>query len=383
MAYYWTPTTRDLKAGFTLHREALGGDLAQAIDRAEQLNRHLDDWRDGRDTIRSLDVGPAAGSLDWLVESYYRTRAFTIKVSERVKPDYRRELRLVCDVMLSDGRRAGQIPVAQMSHRFADKLYQRLLEGPRGRRVTQANNCLNRIKNAWSRVQPYHPKIVPKENPFTNVVRETQYTAKKACTREQAIALADAIAAQGQPYLALAPLICFEWHYRPENVIAGCLTWADWRPVDRRDQVQVFHRKTGERIWLPLEDHEGPFFSELEARMRALKKVSDQVVVTLNNNGLPTPLTLRYVRRVMQRAREAASLPAYVTLDACRHGGITELGDAGLTEQGVMALSGHKTAEAARLYDKRTLVKRLDGLRSRRRFVNAGGTDGVRESKPA
>ena len=33
---------------------------------------------------------------------------------------------------------------------------------------------------------------------------------------------------------------------------------------------------------------------------------------------------------------------------------MTELGDAELTEQGVMTLSGHKTAQAARLYVKRT-----------------------------
>ena len=37
-------------------------------------------------------------------------------------------------------------------------------------------------------------------------------------------------------------------------------------------------------------------------------------------------------------ARRKAGLPEHVTLTACRHGGMTELGDASLTEQGVMAL---------------------------------------------
>ena len=32
-------------------------------------------------------------------------------------------------------------------------------------------------------------------------------------------------------------------------------------------------------------------------------------------------------------------------MTACRHGGMTELGDAELTEQGVMSLSGHRTPE--------------------------------------
>ena len=34
-------------------------------------------------------------------------------------------------------------------------------------------------------------------------------------------------------------------------------------------------------------------------------------------------------------------------MTACRHGGMTELGDAEMKEQQVMALSGHKTPEAA------------------------------------
>ena len=42
--------------------------------------------------------------------------------------------------------------------------------------------------------------------------------------------------------------------------------------------------------------------------------------------------------RIVRDARRKAGLPEHVTLTACRHGGMTELGDASLTEQGVMAL---------------------------------------------
>jgi hypothetical protein len=44
-----------------------------------------------------------------------------------------------------------------------------------------------------------------------------------------------------------------------------------------------------------------------------------------------------------------------LTVAAWRHGGLTELGDADLSEQGVMALSGHKTPQVARLYVKKTV----------------------------
>ena len=56
-------------------------------------------------------------------------------------------------------------------------------------------------------------------------------------------------------------------------------------------------------------------------------------------------------------------------MTACRHGGMTELGDAELTEQGVMSLSGHRTPDAARGYVKKTDVQRLAAARKRRAWV--------------
>ena len=56
-------------------------------------------------------------------------------------------------------------------------------------------------------------------------------------------------------------------------------------------------------------------------------------------------------------------------MTACRHGGMTELGDAELTEQGVMSLSGHRTPDAARGYVKKTDVQRLAAASKRRAWV--------------
>jgi hypothetical protein len=58
-------------------------------------------------------------------------------------------------------------------------------------------------------------------------------------------------------------------------------------------------------------------------------------------------------------------------MTVCRHGGMTELGDAALTEAQTMALSGHKTPDAARLYVKRTDTQRVSAARRRRAWVEA------------
>jgi hypothetical protein len=53
------------------------------------------------------------------------------------------------------------------------------------------------------------------------------------------------------------------------------------------------------------------------------------------------------------------------TLDACRHGGMTELEEAELTEGQGRALSGHKTAQAYRGYAKETMRRALAATRKR------------------
>ena len=50
---------------------------------------------------------------------------------------------------------------------------------------------------------------------------------------------------------------------------------------------------------------------------------------------------------------------------------MTEFGDAELAEQGVMALSGHKTPRAARLCVKRTEHQRVRAAAKRRNFIEA------------
>jgi hypothetical protein len=51
-----------------------------------------------------------------------------------------------------------------------------------------------------------------------------------------------------------------------------------------------------------------------------------------------------------------------------------ELGDAELAEQGAMALSGHKTPQATRLYVKRTEHLRVSAAAKRRSFVDSNKT---------
>jgi hypothetical protein len=375
VAYYWNPHIRDIKAGFTLKRETLGPDYALAIARANELNQHLDAWRGGRDETKDLDLQPGFGTLKWLIERYKRSPAWK-KVSQRSRPEYERALNMVLEHKLSNRANLGSLGLNLIDARGVDKLYEALQKGVRvKRRLRQANLCMGLMARAWDVVHRLYPATVPAENPFRGVELEHGKGTVRAASREETYALHAALIAAGEPYLAAVPLICFEWHQRPENVLAGHLTWADYKPSDRPNTVRIEHHKTGEMVPLPLSDRNGALFPELTAYLDGLERLGVPIVLMKPERlrgakvAVPRPFLLRTARIRVRAAARAAKLPDYLTLAACRHGGITELGDAELTEQGVMAMTGHKTSEAARLYLKRTEKQRAVGARRRRAFV--------------
>src|SRR5262245_50180810 len=192
---------------------------------------------------------------------------------------------------------------------------------------------------------------------------------KPAATREEVYALAAAMRDMGEPHLGAAALICFEWLQRPENVLTGKLTWSDYRGPEHPKHVRILHHKTGEEVLQPLEVEGTLLYPELEGYLQDLPRLGFPIVVTTGSRGPSRPYAMVYAQARVRRARVAAGLGEHVTLDACRHGGMTELGDAELVEQGVMALSGHKTPQAARLYMKRTEAQRIAAARKRRSWV--------------
>jgi len=375
-AYYWRPLKADIEMGFTLPAEALGTDIATAIARANLLNQHLDDWRRGRGDHRFIDTHPGFGTLEWLFERYKQPDSLAWqKVSDRSRPDYIRAFKLICALPRKSGGDVGAAPVKAIDARAADKIYQRLKEGPRGPRLRQANICIIRAARAWDVVARLHPRDVPAQNPFRGVELTHGRGKRPAATREDAYALHRALVDADEQHLAVVPLVCFEWLQRPENVIAGHLTWLDYKPASKPNSVRIEHHKTGALVWMPLIDADGPFFSELTTYLDGLKRLGTPIVLMVpgrNRKGRDCnsrPFLMREARKRVRKAADVAGLPSWLTLDACRHGGMTELADSDLTEEQEMSLSGHTTPDAKRRYVKRTDAQRMIAARKRRAWV--------------
>ena len=84
---------------------------------------------------------------------------------------------------------------------------------------------------------------------------------------------------------------------------------------------------------------------------------------------------------VQQMRKKIDGVSKLFTLDACRHGGMTELEEAELTDGQGRALSGHKTAQAYRGYAKETMMRALANLLAQKELdqQNADGAAAPRD----
>jgi hypothetical protein len=281
---------------------------------------------------------------------------------------YRRALRRIADVLTIEPkpRRLGELQARSLTPQAVDRLYERLGLGGQGPRRRQANKEMDVLRRCWEVMHRRYPELLPSTNPVVGRERRKTGGIITPASRAEAYALSAALESAGHPHLACAPLICFEWHQRPEHVLGGVMTWGDIRPIERPDAVRVRHPKTGAVVWLPLEDGHGGLFPELETLLSRLPRLALSVVATPGHRGPSRPYSLSYAAHLIANVRRKAWLADHVTLAGCRHGGMTELGDAEITEQGVMALSGHKTPQSSRLYVKKTEQQRLSAARHRR-----------------
>jgi len=208
---------------------------------------------------------------------------------------------------------------------------------------------------------------------------------KPAVTRDQVYAFARGAIEHGRPEAAAAAVICYEWLQRPENVLAGVLRWPDYRSDEWPNAIKILHHKTGATVWHPLEDLvEGlsvKFYPEAEAVLAKLPRRGLPMILReiKTRNGVAfKPYSYSGFEKIVQQLRKTIDgLPGYFTLDACRHGGMTELEEAELTEGQGRALSGHKTAQAYRGYAKETLERALSATRKRHahRLANETATN--------
>lgn len=395
-AYYWVPPSKYKKAAqaagetFPFTTVSLGANLSQRElnAAAEQHNTIFAAWVRDR-TDRNEAAGPRYGTLRWLLMSVYlEHKVFTRSVSERSRPDYVRLFRRLCELPTKTGRgKIGEIRVDTITVAAAQRLYDRLIDEWS---VPQANKAIRYLTPVWERLRQHYPELLGREKhsaPWLGVAKERHVrTEKKAVDRDVVYRFAEAAIADGRPECAAAAVICFEWLQRPENVVGGKIRWGDYRNRDWPNALRIEHHKNGAFVWHPLEAEDPEtgeqvlFYADAEAVLAQLPRRGVSMILGPEGQQYRGSRFAHIVRTIAQRA----GLHGF-SLDACRHGGLNELEDAGLTDGQGMGLSGHKTKTAYRGYMKRSLEKNLAPTMKRmaHREVdqNAGKASAVRPKR--
>jgi hypothetical protein len=100
------------------------------------------------------------------------------------------------------------------------------------------------------------------------------------------------------------------------------------------------------------------------------------MILKATGAGTTEPYDRHEMAKVVRKLRRETGLPPTFTLDACCHGGMTELEEAELTDGQGRALSGHRTERAYEGYAKRTMERALPATRKRyaHALANTQGT---------
>jgi hypothetical protein len=144
VAFYFRVPTYYRKLGCEIANEPLGISYEAACGedgkggRAATLNALFDEWNDRRkgEPIEQAKIA-RYGTIDWLFRQYKTEKAYTEKVSLRSRPDYERIMQMICDTVGKSGRRIGERQIREVTPRAADKIYEKIINGPNGLRLRQ------------------------------------------------------------------------------------------------------------------------------------------------------------------------------------------------------------------------------------------------------
>ena len=221
---------------------------------------------DPAETVEEISTSHRALARSIGGSSVFTQTAFN--QSSRSRDDYREALERIADLKTdlvdADWRRAEIV-----GHRCRLPRRISLRDAPKGRcrpsgqlsdrrRTPCLEDCGAAYPAQFLTPNPSNPRERIALNPFVGVERVYGDRTTEPATRAQAYALAEALFRLGHPSLGAVPFICFEWLQRPENVLAGAISWTDYRPAHRPRHVRIEHWKTHKMVWQPLEDDTGP-----------------------------------------------------------------------------------------------------------------------------
>jgi hypothetical protein len=189
-AFYFRIPTYYRKLGCEMANEPLGTSYEAACGengkggRAATLNALFDEWNNQRMGAPG-EQGKIAryGTLDWLFRQYKTEKAYTEKVSPRSRPDYERIMQVICDTVGNSGRRIGERQIMEVTPRAADKIYDKIINGPNGIRLRQGEKVVGLCRKVWRIMRRLHPELFDRSTRIPGTISPSRAAPKPRSMR--------------------------------------------------------------------------------------------------------------------------------------------------------------------------------------------------------
>lgn len=353
--YYYCPPAAAVAAR-VVARAPLGGDLAEAVAKAEGYNRALDAWRRGEEQAAAV----VPGSIAHLIAAFQKSRDYPAR--DKTRRHYDWALGVLERTTLEGGRTLGQVLVRDLrpKHVLAlrDILARQATKGT-GERRASAAITLGRRLFEWGRKMG----IAPHENPWSRPGLKATPYGGRVWSPEEFRRFVAAARALGHHSIALAALLTRDLCQRPGDILR--LTWAAWEPDHAEGpRFVLVQSKTGQHVRAPVSE------ALAEAMAKLTPGEPGDLIVRSDKRGVA--ISEFRLSHLVAEIREHAGLPETVRFKDLRHTGLTELGEAGADVAQIQSLSGHTTMQIVHRYVRSTsaaaeaAVRKREALRGRR-----------------
>jgi hypothetical protein len=360
-----------------LQSEPLGSNQASAYTKAESLNAALDAWRKGEGEGAAKVI---PGTVDWLFAWYRQQDRFTSK-KHKTRSDYAKLMNMLGALPTKNGPKLGRRKATAVDATVADKLYERL-RTEKGER--QASYAMQVCRLVWTWAVRHTETTGIIKNPFAGMgLKSVAEKGNRETGRAEYDLYRETARALGYQSMATAAALAFEGCQRSWDVFG----FEDPEGVERRgieiagyipgEVLTLIQSKTRNPVILPLfieMPAEGggvervELYPELEEELsRTLATLRDGQEVFVVEERTGRKYKERRMSTVHREICVAAGLPKEMTFTGFRHGGITEIGDAG--ENDPRAVSGHKTLAVTRIYNKANAEKARRIAAARREHI--------------
>lgn len=296
-----------------------------AEDHAKQVNALYEDAKARNSQKVYIDAGTVRG----LVATYKKTAKWTA-LRDNSKIAYNMLFEKALDVRLGNSK----VSVGEMHHTnfksmHAEALYHYLKEHVSEHR---ANHTMKVMRCVWSVLAP---KGLVKGNPFAKMGLRSLPDRIVLWEPEQVMHFIKTADEAGYWSIGTLALLCYDLCQRPGDMKR--LTWAKF-DGEYFDFVQ---EKTKERVTIPASPR-------LLQRLHGINGEATDYILKYEATGKPYGRFDYY--KIAARIRKLAGLPSHLQIRDLRRTGATEMAEAGVTEDELRSVTGHRSRGVLNAY---------------------------------